>query len=58
MEQEVKFTYQQVKMKAINKNGEKIEFNGKSIEEFERLEMIDEIILIGSKGGIKRIILE
>ena len=35
-----------------------IELKGDSIDSFERVEEISEIILIGDKGGIRRIILE
>ena len=45
-------------MKAQNDKGEKIELKGDSIDSFERVEEISEIILIGDKGGIRRIILE
>ena len=46
-------------MKAINeKTGDIIELKGGSIDNFEREEKISEIILIGKKGGIRRIILE
>lgn len=34
-----------------------IVLKGESIESFERLEGISEIILLGNKGGIRRIIL-
>ncbi len=45
-------------MKAKNSKGDLIELTGDSIESFERVEGISEIILIGNKGGIRRIILE
>lgn len=46
-------------MKAKNvKTEEIIELKGDSIETFERVEEIKEIILIGGKGGVRRIILE
>lgn len=46
-------------MKAKNiKTGDIIELKGDSIETFERVESIKEIILIGKKGGVRRIILE
>ena len=45
-------------MKAINeKTGDFIELRGDSIASFERVERISELILIGEKGGIRRIIL-
>ena len=37
---------------------EEIELKGEAIESFERVEEIKEIILLGNKGGIRRIILE
>lgn len=37
---------------------EDIELKGNAIESFERVEKIDEIILLGKNGGIRRIILE
>jgi len=37
---------------------EEIELKGEAIESFERVEEIKEIILLGDKGGIRRIILE
>lgn len=36
---------------------EDIELKGDAIESFERVEKIKEIILLGEKGGIRRIIL-
>ena len=35
-----------------------IELKGNAIESFERVEEIKEIILLGKRGGIRRIILE
>ena len=37
---------------------EQLEFTGKAIESFERVEEIVEIILLGRDGGIRRIILD
>jgi len=37
---------------------DEIELKGDAIESFERVEHIIEIILIGEKGGIRRIILK
>lgn len=46
-------------MKAKNiKTDEIIEIKGDVIETFERVEGLREVILIGDKGGIRRIILE
>ena len=45
-------------MKAKNDKGDMIELKGDSIDSFERVEEISEIILVGEKGGIRRIILE
>lgn len=45
-------------MKAQNDKGEIIELKGDSIESFERIEGIKEIVLIGKKNGVRRIILE
>ncbi len=36
---------------------ENIELRGEAIESFERVEEITEIILLGKKGGVRRIIL-
>ena len=35
-----------------------IEIRGNAIDSFERVETITDIILIGKKGGIRRIVLE
>ena len=35
-----------------------IEIKGDVIESFERVEKIEEIILLGEKGGIRRIIIQ
>lgn len=40
------------------KTKDKIELRGDAIESFERLEKIKEIILLGNKGGIRRIIIQ
>ena len=45
-------------MKAENDKGEIIELKGEYIDSFERVEGIKEIILIGKKDGVRRIILE
>lgn len=45
-------------MKAINDKGKIIEMKGDVFESFERVEEISEIILIGKKGGVRRIILK
>ena len=45
-------------MKLINNKKEMIELEGKAIEDFEIAEGIKEIVLLGKKGGIKRIIIE
>jgi hypothetical protein len=37
---------------------EDLEIKGEVIESFERIETITDIILIGKKGGIRRIILK
>ncbi len=37
---------------------EEIELKGEAIESFERVEKIKEIILLGDKGRVRRIILE
>ncbi len=37
---------------------EEIEIKGDAIESFERVEKIKEIILLGDKGGIRRIIFD
>ena len=37
---------------------EDIELTGDAIESFERVETIKEIILLGKKGGIRRIMIE
>ena len=37
---------------------EDIEIRGEIIESFERVEKIIEVILLGEKGGIRRIILD
>jgi hypothetical protein len=45
-------------MKLINEKGDILELKGESIEGFERVEKIKEIVLLGEKGGIRRIILQ
>ena len=37
---------------------EELELKGEPIESFERVEEIEEIIILGSKGGIRRIVLK
>jgi hypothetical protein len=37
---------------------EKIELKGEAVESFERVEEIEEVILLGVNGGVRRIILE
>jgi hypothetical protein len=45
-------------MKLINNKGEILTMEGESIESFERVEKIKEIVILGEKGGIRRIILK
>jgi hypothetical protein len=45
-------------MKLQNDKGDIITLEGESIESFERVEKIKEIVILGEKGGIRRIILE
>lgn len=40
------------------KNQNEIEITGESIESFERVEKISEIILLGKDGGIRRILID
>jgi len=47
-----------MKKKYVKHEGKKyIKVEGEDIESFERVEGITEIILLGKKGGIRRIIL-
>lgn len=41
-----------------NNTGNEIELKGDVFEGFERVEKINEIILLGENGGIRRIIIE
>lgn len=45
-------------MKLKNDKDELIELKGKVFEDMEKLEQISEIIVIGKKGGEKRILIE
>ena len=42
----------------LNKKKEQIELDGEIFESFERVEGIKEIVLLGKKGGVRRIIIE